>query len=116
MGKPIERSFDQSKGILKFFPYKGTACVVPTTLGVEQDNGYTVAKAGTPYPSNDANCLGYLLHDVDVTNGEAMGTYVYEGTIDTDKLTENSITVTDLAKTATPKVNFYGSPYTVVTE
>ena len=36
-----------------------------------------IAKAGTPYPSNDAECLGYLLEDVDVTQGDAPGTYVF---------------------------------------
>ena len=32
MGKPIERDFTQSKGILKFFPYEGAACIVPQTM------------------------------------------------------------------------------------
>ena len=31
MGKPIVREFTQGKGILKFFPYEGAACVVPQT-------------------------------------------------------------------------------------
>ena len=67
MGKPIVREFTQGKGILKFFPYEGAACVVPqTAVTVADENGMKIVKAGTPYPSNDAKCLGYLLEDVDV--------------------------------------------------
>ena len=36
MGKPITRDFTQSKGILKFFPYEGAACVVAQS-GVSAD-------------------------------------------------------------------------------
>ena len=49
-------------------------------------NGMKIVPAGTPFPSNDAECKGYLLHDVDVTMGDAPGTYVYQGTIDWEKL------------------------------
>ena len=64
MGKPIERDFTQSKGILKFFPYEGAACIVPQTMVTSADaNGKKIAKAGTPFPSNDASCKGYLLED-----------------------------------------------------
>ena len=71
MGKPIEREFTQGKTILKYFDYKGAACVVPAS-GVEADaNGKKIVKAGTPFPSNDAKCKGYLLDDVDVTQGDA---------------------------------------------
>ena len=107
MGKPIERNFTQDKGILKYFPYEGSACLVPATMGVAQTDGRSIVVAGTPYPSNDANCVGYLLHTVDVTMGDAMGTYVYQGSIDNAKLTENGITVDDTAKSATPRVTFF---------
>ena len=54
MGKPIERDFTQSKGILKFFPYEGAACIVPQTMVSSADaNGKKIAKAGTPFPSKD---------------------------------------------------------------
>ena len=98
MGKPIEKSFGQEKTILKYFDYKGAACVVPD-LGVVAD--------GTPFPSNNSSCLGYLLHDVDVTNGDAPGTYIFEGSIDNKKLTELGVTVGDEAKAATPRVTFF---------
>lgn len=79
MGKPIVRDFTQGKGILKFFPYEGAACLVPQTMVTSADtNGMKIVPAGTPFPSNDAECKGYLLHDVDVTMGDAPGTYVYQ--------------------------------------
>lgn len=107
MGKPIEKSFGQEKTILKYFDYKGSACVVPSSMGIETDYGKKVVKAGTPFPSNNSSCLGYLLHDVDVTNGDAPGTYIFEGSIDNKKLTELGVTVSDEAKAATPRVTFF---------
>lgn len=106
MGKPITHEYGQEKTILKFFPYKGAACVVPESMGTDG-----VVKAGTPFPSNDENALGLLLADVDVSRGDAAGTYVYEGVIDPDKLTESGITVADGAKKAMPNVQFYGEAY-----
>ena len=107
MGKPIEKSFGQEKTILKYFDYKGAACVVPE-LGVVADaNGNKIVKAGTPFPSNDGDCKGYLLHDVDVTHGDAPGTYIYEGSIDNKKLTATGVNVSELAKAATPRVTFF---------
>ena len=108
MGKPIERDFTQKKGILKFFPDEGAACIVPQTLVSSPDgNGNKIVKAGTPCPSNDNKCVGYLLEDVDVTMGDAPGTYVYQGSIDNKKLTENGVTVEATAKAATPRVTFF---------
>lgn len=108
MGKPIERDFTQSKSILKYFPYEGAACIVPQTMVTSADaNGKKIVKAGTPFPSNDAKCLGYLLEDIDVTMGDAPGTYVYQGSIDNEKVTANGVTVADEAKTATPRVTFF---------
>lgn len=65
-------------------------------------NGMKIVPAGTPFPSNDAECKGYLLHDVDVTMGDAPGTYVYQGTIDWEKV--KSLSIADAARTATPRV------------
>lgn len=111
MGKPIVRDFTQSKGILKFFPYEGAACVVTqASVTTVDENGMKIAKAGTPYPSNDASCLGYLLEDVDVTQGDAPGTYVYQGTIDWEKVKTLSPQIADAARKATPRVTFYGAP------
>lgn len=107
MGRPIEKEFGQSKTILKYFDYKGAACVVAES-GVSADaNGNKIVKAGTPWPSNDGSCKGFLLHDVDVTNGDAPGTYIFEGSIDSAKVTENGVSVSEAAKTAVPRVTFF---------
>lgn len=107
MGRPIVHEYGQAKTILKFFDYKGAACVVPESGVSTDENGLKIVKAGTPYPSDDASCLGYLLHDVDVTQGDAPGTYIYEGSIDNKKLTEAGVTVSAEAKAATPRVTFF---------
>lgn len=115
MGRPIVRDFTQGKGILKFFPYEGAACLVPQTMVTSADgNGMKIVPAGTPFPSNDAECKGYLLHDVDVTMGDAPGTYVYQGTIDWEKV--KSLSIADEARTATPRVTFYGAPKIVASQ
>lgn len=107
MGKPIEREFGQEKGILKFFDFKGAACVVPQSMGADDGNGNLLVKAGTPFPSDDASCKGYLLHTVNVTGGDAAGTYIFEGSIDNKKITENGVTISAEAKAATPRVTFF---------
>ena len=108
MGKPIERDFTQSKGILKYFPYEGAACIVPQSMAsVADENGQKIVKAGTPFPSNDESCKGYLLEDVNVTMGDAPGTYVYQGSIDNEKVKANGVTVEATAKAATPRVTFF---------
>lgn len=107
MGKPIVREFDQSKTILKYFDYKGSACVVSSSGVSADENGNKIVKAGTPFPANDSTCKGYLLHDVDVTQGDAPGTFIYEGAIDNKKLTDSGVTVSELAKAATPRVTFF---------
>ena len=111
MGKPITHEYGQEKGILKFFPYHGAACVVPESMGVTQADGRKLVVGGTPFPADDATCLGLIFNTVDVTNGDAPGTYVYEGVIDPEKLTENGVTVSDAAKKVIPNVQFYEEPY-----
>lgn len=108
MGKPIEREFNQAKTILKYFDYKGSACVVDDSIA-QTVGTKKIVKAGTPYPSDDAECLGYILQDVDVTQGDAPATYIYEGVIDSAKLV--GVTVSATAKKATPKVTFFGEAY-----
>ena len=112
MGKPIVHEYGQEKTILKFFDYKGAACVVPESMGVDVD-GSKVVVAGTPFPSNDGEALGVLLHTVDVTQGDAAGTYVYKGILDPTKLTANGVTISDAAKKAMPNVQIYGESYKV---
>ena len=107
MGKPITHEFTQGKTILKFFDYKGAACIVKESTVEADSNGNKIVKAGTPFPSNDGECKGYLLHDVDVTHGDAPGTYIYEGSIDNKKLTATGVNAGELAKAAIPRVTFF---------
>ena len=100
MGKPIERDFTQSKGILKFFPYEGAACIVPQTMVTSADaNGKKIAKAGTPIKVNLMNrnvvvekadgtkaMNAVLLHDVDVTAGNANGTALVFGFVNVNRV------------------------------
>lgn len=75
-------------------------CVVDASVGVDVD-GRKIAKAGSPlyvqYGSTNPALLanasrgttGYLLHDVDVTDGNANGTLLIFGFIDWTKLDED---------------------------
>lgn len=110
MGKPITKEFGQNKTILKFFPYLGATCLLEqsgTYVTTDATTGRKYVKAGTPFPKNDATCVGYILEEIDVTQGDAVGTYVFEGTIDNKKLTEAGISVASTAKGATPRVTFF---------
>lgn len=114
MGKPITHEYGQEKTILKFFPYKAFACTVSAT-GVQADaNGNKIVKAGTPYPEAGEKCQGFLLHDVDVTQGDAPGSVVYEGTLDPIKLDITQLTASTFA--AVPKVNVFGKSYSELAE
>lgn len=105
--KVTSKEYGQPVEILKFNDFKGAACMV-SDAGVAADaNGKKIVKAGTPWPANDEMCKGILLHDTDVTYGEAPGTYVFEGSIDNRKLKINGVTVSDAAKAVLPRVTFF---------
>ena len=118
----IGKEFGQPLEILKFNDYKGAACMVDehtaetktgegesaaTTPAYQVINGRKILKAGTPYPTNDNKCLGFLLHDTDVTDKERPATYIYEGAVDSKKITANKVTISAAAKTAVPRVTFF---------
>ena len=123
MGKPIERDFTQSKGILKFFPYEGAACIVPQTMVTSADaNGKKIAKAGTPLTGNldtretaftaattstGSNAVGILLHDVDVTVGDNNGAILLFGFVNTNRIDETTkAKITADVKKALPMIKF----------
>lgn len=54
--------------------------------GVEAEDGVKVVKGGTAYPSNDANAIGIVYEDIDVTTGPMPGSVVTLGTIIEDRL------------------------------
>ncbi|MBR1750436.1 MAG: hypothetical protein IJ740_06055 [Ruminococcus sp.] len=93
--------------ILKYNDYKAFAYLVKAE-GVEADSeGRKIVKAGTPLPGNDDTAKGILLSDVDVTDGDAPGALVYEGSLDSTKITANGITIAAAVKTALPRVTFF---------
>lgn len=122
MGKMISKEYGQPIEILKYNDFIGAPCMVDEhTAEVVTGSGDTakttpayqvvgdkkIIKAGTPYPANDDTCKGIILHDTDVTLGEAVATYVFEGSIDAKKLTKNGITISDEAKAVLPRVTFF---------
>lgn len=87
--------------------------VVAQGATVANANGKKIIKAGTPLTGNiDArttaftaagtdNAVGVLLHDVDVTNGNANGTLLMFGFVNTNRLdTATKALITEGVKTA----------------
>ena len=58
-------------------------------LAVKTESGRYIIKAGTPFPSNDANCTGIVLNDLDVTDGDENGAVLVRGHINTARAEEN---------------------------
>lgn len=73
-----------------------------------KENGRYIIKAGTPFPSNDANCTGIVFNDLDVTDGDANGAVLVRGHINTAKAEENAgITYAAACKTALKSAIFF---------
>ena len=106
MGRVKSQTYGQPIGVLKFFPYQAFKALIKEQGVTPDADGNKIVKAGTPYPANDATCKGYVLEDIDVTQGDNYGAVVFEGTLDVAKLTKNGITVDASAKSATPRVTF----------
>lgn len=90
-----------------------TAISVTKTYYTKTDNVYTVVAEpavediAAYYEQVGSNVKGILLHDVDVTNGDAPGTLIFEGSVNVAKLTTNGITISDAVKAALPRVTFF---------
>ena len=89
--KFVQTEYANSKEILKLVDHY---VAIPTPVlaegGVEED-GKKVIKAGSILDAkgaivNDGTAVGVLLHDVDVTYGDANGTLVIHGFIDGTKM------------------------------
>lgn len=104
-----ERSFNpHGDTCLKYFDHKSfTEVIDESTSGVKDVDGRKILYAGTPFPSNDAKCKGYVLQDYDVTYGSQPAAIIYEGSIDNKILKNNGVTVDTAAKSATPRVTFF---------
>lgn len=78
-----------------------------SALVVTSADGAKHVPGGTAYPTNDANAIGILYEDVDVTSGDMPGSVVTHGTVYEDKLaivsySYNAVTLKNLVS---PKAN-----------
>lgn len=67
------------------------------SLVTVDDNGAKHVKMGSVFPSNDANAIGIVYEDVDVTTGAMPGSVVTKGEVIESRL---PVTVASTAKTA----------------
>lgn len=66
---------------------------------------FTAATAGSP--TEASNAVGVLLHDVDVTTGDANGTLLLFGFVNTNRIDATTkAKLTDIVKAAMPMIKF----------
>lgn len=87
-GTAIPNFLDSAVGLV------AKTCQIPATMGVA-DGKYKTVFAGTPFPANDATAIGIVFQDVDVTDGDAVGTLMVAGRVITE-----CVTVSQNAKSA----------------
>ena len=107
--KFTQTEYANSKEILKNDHYVAIPTPVLAAGGVDED-GKKVVKAGaildkTGKIVNDGTAVGVLLHDVDVTYGNANGTLVIHGNIDGTKLPNKNVAAA--AVSAMPQIKFF---------
>lgn len=68
-----------------------------SSYGVVTEDGRKIIKAGTPYPSNDASCIGLVFNDYDVTDGDVAASILIDGKVEERKL---PIAIASAAKAA----------------
>ena len=95
-GKQILVFPDHYVGVAKTFARNDSAAATV--------NGRKIIKAGTIYPSNDANAIGVVFYDVDVTDGDQNGTLIVHGFIKKAALPANP---SANAKSALKAIQFF---------
>lgn len=75
---------------------------IPQSMATTAANGSKYVKAGTPFPSNDANIKGFVYEDVDVTTGNMPGSVVTAGKVIESRI---PVTLTTTARTAIANLN-----------
>lgn len=93
--------------------------LVDASAGTTNSNGKKIVKAGTPLTgsldaretgfttASSTDVVGVLLHDVDVTTGDANGTLLLFGFVNTNRLdTDVNALLTAEVKTALPMIKF----------
>lgn len=66
-----------------------------------------IIKAGTIYPTNDAEAIGIVWKDYDVTNGDVTGALVIHGFVKTSALPAEPVAA---AMQALPQISFLPKP------
>jgi len=59
---------------------------IPQSMATTTAEGTKYVKMGTPFPANDATCIGFVYEDVDVTTGNMPGSVVLAGEVITNRL------------------------------
>ena len=59
---------------------------IPESMGKVQDDGRKIVKAGTIFPTNDANAEGIVFNDVDVTYGDQSGAVMTDGFVYSERV------------------------------
>lgn len=59
---------------------------IPQSLATTAEDGTKYVPMGTAFPSNDANAIGIIYEDVDVTTGDMPGSVVTKGEVYEDRL------------------------------
>lgn len=72
---------------------------IPQSMATVKADGTKYVKMGSAYPSNDANAIGIVYEDVDVTTGNMPGSVVLKGTV-----YENRLAITDVSYSAASPV------------
>lgn len=102
MAKIRVTEYSNRKEILKYDHYVSEAIVLTQANSTTVD-GKKIVKAGTILPANNATAKGVVLYDVDVTNGDEVGSLVIHGFIDKSKL---AVQPDSAAITALPMIKF----------
>lgn len=96
------------KTFLRSADFRGRPYMLTSeSVTADETTGKKIVKAGTPLPTNDADALGLLFKDADVTDGDKAVSLVYEGDVSIAKLAANGITVDDTAKAVLPRITFF---------
>lgn len=85
MAKVRINNYSNTKEILKYDHFVSEAVSLTQASSTTVD-GKKIVKAGTILPANDATAKGVVLYDVDVTNGDEVGSLVIHGFIDKTKI------------------------------
>lgn len=102
MSKIRVTQYSSRKEILKYDHYIAESVVLTQANSTTVD-GKKIVKAGTILPANGATAKGVVLYDVDVTNGDEVGSLIIHGFIDKSKLPAQPDAA---AVTALPMIKF----------